>query len=437
MDSARTINKGDVYRLWTPLALTWVMMSAEAPVLTAIIARLPEAKLNLAAYGLAGSIILLCEAPILGMMSAAIALVRDKPSYDRLLKFGHSHSFLLSLLVLTLSFSRVFEFCIEPLLGIHDELSELTREALFISSPIPFFVSYRRFFQGVLVRSGKGRAVAWGTLGRMLTMTAFGLLLYSYGVFDGVQVGSTALTLGIVIEALLARWMAEDSIETISVQDPKSSASYGEISRFFYPFALSILVAFLIFPVISLFLAKSRFPLESLALFPVLTGLTLLFRCWGFAYQEVVVAILSRDPSSEELVRNVAREIAGLATLGLALIVLTPIGGLWLGTLSGLSEDLIALSKVPAALLVCTPALATWICTERGYFIFQRRTGVITLSGVIELSAIVLGMYLGVYFVGGVGIVVSSCSLLFSASLSGFWLRQSRKTAPALAASES
>ena len=38
---------------WMPLAGTWLMMAVEGPFLAAVIARLPDAAPNLAAYGVA------------------------------------------------------------------------------------------------------------------------------------------------------------------------------------------------------------------------------------------------------------------------------------------------------------------------------------------------------------------------------------------------
>ena len=40
-----------IFRLWVPMAGTWLMMSLEPPFLAAIIARLAEPKENLAAFG--------------------------------------------------------------------------------------------------------------------------------------------------------------------------------------------------------------------------------------------------------------------------------------------------------------------------------------------------------------------------------------------------
>ncbi len=49
---------------WFPLALSWLMMSVEGPFVAAVMARLAEAKYNLAAHGVAFSFALIFEAPI-------------------------------------------------------------------------------------------------------------------------------------------------------------------------------------------------------------------------------------------------------------------------------------------------------------------------------------------------------------------------------------
>ena len=63
-----------IFRLWVPLAATWLMMSVEGPFLAAVIARLDEPTFNLAAYGVAFAFALIVEAPIIMILSAATAL---------------------------------------------------------------------------------------------------------------------------------------------------------------------------------------------------------------------------------------------------------------------------------------------------------------------------------------------------------------------------
>ena len=60
------LSTGRILGFWTPLMGTWLLMAVDGPLLTALIARMAHAELNLAAYGVAFSFALVAEAPITG-----------------------------------------------------------------------------------------------------------------------------------------------------------------------------------------------------------------------------------------------------------------------------------------------------------------------------------------------------------------------------------
>ena len=71
MSEPGPITQRRILVFWAPLAATWLMMSVEGPFLAAVIARLGEPKFNLAAFGVAFSIALVVEAPIIAILSAS------------------------------------------------------------------------------------------------------------------------------------------------------------------------------------------------------------------------------------------------------------------------------------------------------------------------------------------------------------------------------
>jgi hypothetical protein len=77
-----------MYRLWWPLALTWLMMAIEGPFLAAVIARMGESAVNLAAYGVAYAFGLITEAPVIMLLSASTRLARSRADYLRLRAFS-------------------------------------------------------------------------------------------------------------------------------------------------------------------------------------------------------------------------------------------------------------------------------------------------------------------------------------------------------------
>ncbi len=88
-------------------------MSIEGPILTAVIARLLEPKFNLAAYGVAFNIALFIEAPIIMILSAATALVKDYGSFARLRNFTYTLNGIITMFMVgcLLSRSDLFNSC--------------------------------------------------------------------------------------------------------------------------------------------------------------------------------------------------------------------------------------------------------------------------------------------------------------------------------------
>ncbi len=78
-----------ILRLWLPLAAMWLLMSLEQPTLSAVIARLPEPKLNLAAYGLTFAMALIIESPVIMFLTLGTALARSRQAYRMLMRFTH------------------------------------------------------------------------------------------------------------------------------------------------------------------------------------------------------------------------------------------------------------------------------------------------------------------------------------------------------------
>ncbi|NMB52088.1 MAG: hypothetical protein GX999_07165, partial [Bacteroidales bacterium] len=87
MDRTEKLTYQQVFLFWGPLALTWLIMAIEQPFLIAFIARLENAKYNLAAFGIAYSFAIIVEAPVIMLISASTALVTGNNSYRKLKKF--------------------------------------------------------------------------------------------------------------------------------------------------------------------------------------------------------------------------------------------------------------------------------------------------------------------------------------------------------------
>ncbi len=379
-----------IYRLWWPLAVTWLMMAIEGPYLAAIIARMGESATNLAAYGVAYAFGLITEAPVIMLLSASTRLARGRYDYLRLRSFSMALCGLVTIFLLLLLVPAVFTPLTTTLLGLSSDISAHVNQALWLLLPWPAAIGMRRFYQGVLIAHHQPGRVAVGTVVRLLSMSLTAYLLWSLSRLPGASLGACSLSAGVVAEALATRWLARRAITTAlnETDDAVVMSSYAALSRFYLPLAMTPLIGLSVHPVVTFFLGHSYKPLESLAIMPVLYALTFLFRALGLSYPEVAIATLKDGQQNHEVVRKFAIYLAIALGGGLSLIAFTPLNVVWFATLSGLSAELVQLAIPPLQIMALFPALTVAIGYQRAILIDAGRTLPVTLATAIEAVGI-------------------------------------------------
>lgn len=409
------LTPGRIFRFWAPLAATWLMMAAEGPFVAALIARLPEPKLNLAAWGVAIAFAMLIEAPVIMMLSAATALVRDAASYVTLRRFAYQLNALVTLVMLILLVPSVFSFVAGRVIGLPADLTGLAHGATALLLPWPAAIGYRRFYQGVLIRSGQTRRVAFGTLTRLAGMAGTGLAAFALGAMPGVLVGALALSVGVVVEAVMTRIWAARAIRDVLGREPAPGAKKLEtaaIVRFYLPLALTSLLALGAHPLVTFLVVHSRMAIESLAVLPVVTGLVFVFRSGALAFQETCIALLGDDRRGQPPLASFGLLLAVASSGALGIMAFTPAAHLWLEGVAGLSRDLATLAVGPLAVLVLLPALEVLVNFQRALLVHARRTPPITWATAIEVAGIALVIAVATAGFDLVGAVAAAVGIL-------------------------
>jgi len=399
-------------KYWLPLEATWLMMAFEGPFLAAIIARLADPKTNLAAYGVAISLAWIVESPIVMMLSASNALVRDKIAFRRLRKFSTVLNAAVTVVMAILLLPPVFRFIARGIIGLPEDVARLSAQALAFMILWPGAIGYRRFYQGILIRQGLPRAVAWGTIIRLAAMSVTGVFLALVVRLPGALVGGGALGLGVVAEAAASRFMARHSVRELEAQaddacDFGRTLTLEKVGRFYVPLALTSFLSFSVHPLTSFFLGRSRMPIESLAVVPVVMGLVFLFRTGGIASQEVVIALLGDKGENKDMLRRLVGRIGLISTAGLAVLLFSPLASVWLRTVSGLSSEMAAFSLLPARLLILLPFLEAVLGYQRGALVRAHDTNPVAAAVVAQIVVIVAAFWLTVVPLGMIGAVAA------------------------------
>jgi hypothetical protein len=407
------LTRKKIAAFWLPLYSTWLMMSMEGPFIAALIARLAGAKFNLAAYGVAFSLGMIFESPIIMMLSASNVLVKDRNSFLKLRRFSNSLNILITLVMLMVLIPPFFFWLTRSLIGLPWNVARLTHLASILLIPWPAAIGYRRFYQGILIGNGMPRRVAYGTVVRLSSMAATALLLFLFSALPGACVGAAALSAGVVMEAIASRFMARKLVRNLLKEPDKNAQekpapSYRALAGFYFPLALTSILALAIYPLISFFMGKSRLPIESLAVLPVLNALTFIFRSAGLSFQEAAITLLGQGKNSYRKLRSFALLLGIAASFVLGFISFTPAAFLWFHHVSGLTLELTKLAIWPIRIMSILPALEVLLALQRSLLVKGRNTRPITIATAIEVTVIASVLLLAISWGHMIGVMAAA-----------------------------
>ena len=413
-----------VFRTWWPLAASWLMMGAELPILSAVVARLVDPEINLAAYGgIVFPLALIIESPVIMLLAASTALSKDWDSYIKIRRFMMVTAGSMTGIHILIAFTPLYYFVVEGILNAPAEIVEPARIGMMIMTPWTWSIAYRRFNQGVLIRFGHSQAITIGTLIRLSTDTLVLVSGYLIGSIPGIIVATSAVALSVIAEAayvgVVVRPVINNQLKLEPpLEDPLTLRSF---LNFYIPLAMTSLLTLLALPIGSAALGRMPLSLPSLAVWPVITGLVFMFRSLGVAYNEVVVALLDTVGTSTYL-RKFAIRLALITSLALGAMAATLLSLVWFDLVSGLSPKLVEMARIALWLAIPLPAMAAMQSWYQGSLLFGRKTKGITEAVVIYLISITAFLLFGVMRGEVVGLYIAMIAMGLSMAMQTGWL---------------
>jgi hypothetical protein len=413
-----------VFRTWWPLAASWMLMGAELPVLSAIIARLANPEINLAAYGgIVFPLALIIESPIIMLLAASTALSRDWSSYIKLRQFMMVTSATLTALHILVAFTPLYYLVVEGILRAPAEIVEPARVGLMIMTPWTWAIAYRRFNQGVLIRFGYSKSISVGTMIRLFADATVLLIGYSIGSIPGIIVATTAVAAGVIFEAAYVGLVVQPVLRNHVRLAPSAAQTLTLRSflDFYIPLAMTSLLTLIVQPMGSAALGRMPQPLESLAVWPVVTGLIFMLRGLGMAFNEVVVALLD-EPLSLNILHRFTVWLAVGTTAGLLILAATPLSSIWFEGVSALNPSLANLARTGLWVGLFMPALTVYQSWYQGAILNGQRTRGITEAVIIFLVTSAVILTGGVIWGQVTGLYIGLAAFLISSTVQNFWL---------------
>ena len=365
--------------------------------ISAVMARLPDPKIHLAAYGgVVFPIALIIEAPIIMLLAASTALSKDWASYLKIRRFMMWTGGILTAIHLVFAYTPLFYPFVRNVLGAPEEIIEPAKIGMMIMIPWTWTIAYRRFHQGVLIRFQHSKWVGIGTAVRLtanIIAMAIGIMV---GGLPGIVIGTSGIAAGVTIEAIyvgiVVQRVLRDELKPAPTLEP--ALTWRGFFDFYIPLAMTSLLLLIVQPMGSAAISRMPDALNSLAVWPVIGGFMFMFRSMGFAYNEVVVALLD-EPGSYFNLRKFMIILVISTTGVLTLVAATPLARLWFETVSGLPPELSRMARTALWVGLLWPSLSVLRNWFQGSIVHGRRT-----RGITEAVTVFLIVAAGILFWG-------------------------------------
>jgi hypothetical protein len=406
-----------ITKTWWPLAAGWFLMTVEIPFLSAIIARQPEPQIHLAAWGLVFSIALILASPAMMILSASTALSRDWPNYRQVERYMWVLALFLTALHALLAFTPLFDLLVVGVLAAPNEIIEPARLGLIIMLPYIAGLAYRRVNYGALIRIQHTRSVTLGAMARLLADLVCVGILYLLGVQSGVIIATITFTTGILAEAVYSGLRLRPVLHELRAAPAADHLiTLRSFAKFYVPLVMTSLLMILVQPMGTAALSRMDRPLESLAVWPVIYSLIILWSSAGTAFTEAVV-ILLEQPRAVTALHNFTLRMATVMVGLLLLMNVTPLAKMWFENVAALPPEMAPTASWSLWVGLLLPGLAFLQSWYTGTLVNMRQTRGITESVAVSLivhggilyAGVLWGQVPGIY-VGIVGLVAGHCA---------------------------
>ncbi|MGI0492944.1 hypothetical protein ACN4EG_14265 [Alkalinema pantanalense CENA528] len=391
----QNISLAQLWREFLPLSLSDVTMACGDPVITTTLAHLPEARLNLAAVGLAKSLAVFFESPIIMILHASNALAGSSASRRALWRFTCLSGGGLSLLLTVLALPIVFNQVGPTVLGIPIELLATVSQVLLLMGGWAFAIAWRRYFQGLLIYHGQSQALAQASVARLTTLIAI-MAIGFWLKLSGALLAGSALMVGVLVEAIVVTVFAYRSGATLPPPDrlPETQPAtqlpqtLKAVWRFYFPLANSMLVVWGGRAMLISLLARAQDATVAIAAWSAAWGLVLVIANSTRMVQQMVIKYRRQVADRQLLIFAVT--VGGACSALLLLMSVTPVGEQVVRSFIG--NDVTLADRIKPVLLVCAgvPLLVAMQNATQGFLVSEGRTGSVNFATWIGTGLLLL-----------------------------------------------
>jgi len=408
-----------------PLGVMWIVMAAEQPAVTGVISRLPDAVNQLAAFGYSFALALLIEGPVVQMLSAGTAVSGTEESYKKILKIMNVLAIITLVVHLFFCIPAIFEGVAIHIMHLPANLVHPAWVCFMFMIPWTPCIGYRRLWQGVLIKHEKSAlapVVMYVRLSAAFLFLWLGLIFRPLkgAALGGAIMGMVAIV-GMLMAYLLVRPILRDLKNSSKKQDideltsATAQMTMPEMVTFYIPLAITSMVSLGVRPILNFGIPRGLFPVESLAIWPIMLSYVLLYTAISQSLQEIVIAEMNTE-NYKTLQKFVTVVACVIATMYIVTWFVKPIRNFWFTSFFNFPQELYPFLPISVAILAPLGFLAAKISWFRGVFIAHHKTKIITEGIGVNLCTLLIFIVLlplitqlaGVY----IGAIAYTCSYI-------------------------
>ena len=376
-------------RFLLPLVLAMAAQELSLQFLNGGMARIPNATVTLAAFGLAFGLMTILTYALYQARQLGLVLVENRRQLRRVTMCVSITGLSLSVVTGFLGASDVGTWLIQDFHQVDPILALEVKRALWAMSPVPLLNGWIRYYSGLLAKVRRTEVVSASSL--LGIVVRISIIFFFIGA-DFVQMRPVLLpvvaTLGGVFAELLVVLFGHVVWVRPTLSEDGASIDYVAIFRFFWPLIVIMSMQGFSRPLINLYISRGNDATEALAVLTVVYALGHIHYGWLNELRSLAPAFQS-ERGYDGVVRRFTMACGGLGLLiAFTLFWVSPIRTVILEDLIGVSHDIALLCVVPLHIFTFFPLAVSLRTYYHGRGLVLRKTEALAPSGPARLAAV-------------------------------------------------
>ncbi|WP_010677468.1 hypothetical protein [Bacillus timonensis] len=377
-------------------------------IINSTLVRADNSEFILASYAIAMSLFGITERLGNLLRQTCSSLVRDRTSYQLILRFSFYLIFGLMLIAIGVAYTPVGDFIFSKIFGAKvnmvDEIKEIYQVLIFVT----IFSASRCVAQGVIIYN---RQTKWLTIGMVIRIAAMYLLSLYFIQSDQITgtTGAIIFLLGMMIECLIsiieARKLVRKMPEKHEEQQVESKTS---IFKFYSPLMFSSVIVVMIGPAINVSLGKTDDIELAIASYAIAMSVTQLVLSFFMFIHQIVINFYGEHNA---IVKKFLLVIGFIPFILIAILSYTPLGGLFFEHVLGVEGRLLDASVQVLKVTMLMALVFPFVDFYNGLLMYYKQTKITIFSQSANLIVTLIALVIGVNFasqwngiIGGIGI---------------------------------